>query len=59
MSSPTGSSSLRIDATDVAEPVGGSVPADRYAVGITGSTTYSLGSPAAQVPITAGNVRAL
>jgi hypothetical protein len=57
LSAVVGSSSMRVDATDAAEPVNGSVPPDKYAVGITGATTYVLGAPSAQVLIGAGNVR--
>jgi hypothetical protein len=52
-----GTSSIRIDATDAAEPAGGSTPPDRYAVAITGATTHTLGSPTAQLLIGYGNVR--
>ncbi|MGH9197186.1 MAG: hypothetical protein ACRD1T_15790, partial [Acidimicrobiia bacterium] len=57
--SPAGTSQLRIDATDVAEPSGGSVPPDTYAVSISGMFSYSLGTSASQLPITAGNVRVI
>ncbi len=59
VASPTGNSSLRVDATDVAEPSGATVPPDRYAVAVSAgsTTTYLLGTPASQVLITAGNVR--
>lgn len=55
--SPTGSAQIRVDATDVAEPVGGSVPPDRYAVAVTGPSAYTLGSPTGQVLLTGGNIR--
>ena len=48
---------LKVDATDVAEPSGGTAPPDTYAVHITGGTTYSLGTSALQVLINAGNIR--
>jgi hypothetical protein len=57
--SPGGSSLVRVDATDVGEPVNGGVPPDTYAAGITGTTTYNLGTPSSQIPITAGNVRVI
>jgi hypothetical protein len=44
-----GTSTIRVDATDA-------VP-DKYAVSITGATPYSLGTPGAQIPVSAGNVR--
>ena len=50
-----GSSSLRIDAVDVTEPDG--TGADRYAVALGAPDAYSLGSAAAPVVITSGNVR--
>lgn len=52
-----GTSQIRSDATDFAEPIGSSVPPDTYAVLITGSTAYSLGTPSAQLTITMGNIR--
>lgn len=52
-----GTSSIRIDATDAAEPVGGNVPADRYAVSITGATTHTIGAPGSQLLIGRGNIR--
>lgn len=48
---------IRVDATDAAEPSGGAVPPDRYAVSITGPVPYTLGSPGAQLLISYGNVR--
>jgi hypothetical protein len=44
-----GTATIRVDATD-------GTP-DRYAVAITGAVTYSLGTPASQVTVTAGEVR--
>ena len=52
-----GPSQLKVDATDVAEPGGSTVPPDTYAVNITGATTYSLGTSALQLLINAGNIR--
>ena len=52
-----GTSQLRVDATDVAEPSGGSPPPDTYAVNITGGTPYSLGTSALQLLINTGNIR--
>ncbi|HCU51295.1 MAG TPA: hypothetical protein DGG94_16115, partial [Micromonosporaceae bacterium] len=52
-----GTSSIRVDATDAAEPVNGSVPPDKYAVSISGATTHTLGSPGSQLPISRGNIR--
>lgn len=53
----SGTSLLKVNATDVAEPSGGSPPPDTYAVDITGGTTYSLGDPALQLVINGGNIR--
>lgn len=53
----TGNSQVRIDATDVAEPVGGSVPPDKIALAISGTTSFTLGSPTNQQLISAGNIR--
>lgn len=52
-----GSSTIRIDATDAAEPTADGVPPDRYAVAITGGTAHTLGTPATQPLISYGNVR--
>jgi len=52
-----GTSAIRIDATDAAEPVGSAVPADRYAVAVTGAVSRTIGTAAAQVLISEGNVR--
>jgi alpha-tubulin suppressor-like RCC1 family protein len=52
-----GTSTVRVDAIDAGEPIGPGVPADRYAVAISGATTHTVGTPGAQLPITAGNVR--
>lgn len=51
-----GTSSIRIDATDAAEP-GDATPADRYAVAISGATGYALGTPESPLPIGYGNIR--
>ena len=52
-----GTSLLQVNGTDVAEPVGGSVPPDKYAVAITGGTPHQLGTASAQLLISAGNIR--
>ena len=52
-----GTSLLKVNATDVAEPSGGSAPPDTYAVDIIGDTTHSLGTPTGQLLINAGNIR--
>jgi hypothetical protein len=50
-----GGSTLRVDATDAAEPDGAG--ADRYAAALGAPDSYVVGSPAAQVVLTRGNVR--
>jgi len=57
VSAVVGVSALRIDATDAAEPSGGGVPPDRYAVAITGATPHAVGTPGSPVLLTQGNVR--
>lgn len=55
VTSPGGTSTLRLDATDAAEPDGSGV--DRYAVTLGAPDSYSLGAPASQLLLSAGNVR--
>jgi hypothetical protein len=57
VSAVPGTSTIQIDATDAAEPIGDGVPPDRYAVAISGDTAYTLGAPASQPLISYGNVR--
>jgi hypothetical protein len=53
-----GGSTIEVWATDVSEPVGGSVPPDRYAVRVGGSDyQFSLGDRTDQRQLTRGNVR--
>jgi hypothetical protein len=52
-------STLAVSATDRAEPSGGSVPPDSYAVAVTGAVSHSLGTPSGQVPLLRGNIRVL
>lgn len=49
-----GTSGIRIDATDNAEPAGTS---DRYAVSVTGDWPVAIGTPTSQQLLTGGNVR--
>ncbi|HZN19292.1 MAG TPA: tandem-95 repeat protein [Micromonosporaceae bacterium] len=57
VSAVPGTSAVRVDATDAAEPSGGALPADKYAVAITGATSYALGTPGSQLLVNVGNVR--
>jgi alpha-tubulin suppressor-like RCC1 family protein len=59
VSAVAGTSNLAVNATDRAEPSGGSVPPDGYAVAVTGSVPHTLGSASSQVTISRGNIRAL
>ncbi|MGH3646150.1 MAG: Ig-like domain-containing protein [Micromonosporaceae bacterium] len=51
VSAVAGTSTIRIDATDPG------APSDTYAVAVTGGTTYTLGAPGAQQPLSYGDVR--
>ncbi|MBK5305972.1 MAG: tandem-95 repeat protein [Frankiaceae bacterium] len=53
----SGTATLRIDATDKAEPSGGATPPDLFAVSIVGPRSFSVGSPTDQRLLTGGNVR--
>jgi hypothetical protein len=55
--SVAGTSTIRVDATDAAEPVGATVPPDRYAVAVTGPRPFAAGTPTSQVLLTGGNIR--
>lgn len=51
-----GAATIRIDATDNAEPAG-SVPPDSYAVAVVGPWPFSVGTASDQALLTGGNVR--
>lgn len=57
LSSVPGTAGISLWATDVGEPSGTTVPADRYAVSVTGPQPFSSGTATSQQQISRGDIR--